>query len=931
MKKLLYAFLALILPGTIINSCSSGPVIPESMPEIIFTQSDNSSWNSSHYLWGYFVGYVDLEQGEYELVPVRSIDTHFNVLGFLEFAPCSDCVQISGVDITPDGDLLADFTITHPFQNMAFSGFDVRGILMFDGSAEFPVAGVTASDSNAGDGEVINADGYTALYNFTTTGAGPNGLQGYLEGKIATSTDPDATINGYKRFVTPDILNNRNAFYAGDEITAQYEVSLPGGPLVFGYAVDASWVPPTTTPVTNPSADFPAEANSVEAWRLDVEVSANTLTEGGGSANLKIRIFDYDGPDSYKVPVVECPYLFDGQAVATQVSVNDKFADYVAFISNSNNAGPGTYKFLVRVKETAADSAPPHLDLTAYQLINIEIPDFTGYAPVAIASVSNPNPSAGELLAFDGTDSIDTDNNGQSIVLYEWDIDGDGTYDGTGALFEYTYQYGGTYDVQLRVTDDEGEKDTLDQPLALDVTEGGWVKTWGSTNWVETSVMTMDTADDSVYIFGDFRGTVDFDPGPMEYNLSAPNSRTYLIKFDKVGNFEWVRAWDDGDPMQEQAVLVDSMSNVYVCGSFYGMTDLNPGPGSEEYTSAGTDAYVVSFTSEGEHRWTRVLTGSSTQVFSSAGISPSDEIILGGYDDRFIMDLDPGPGTDTFNSAGPLDCIVVKLDQSGDYMWGYVFGGTGDEFIYDLAVDQSGNVNIIGVFDSGIIEFNPGGTSHQHSNLGSDDAYLLQLTSSGNYFWSRTWGSASDEDVNYVSVFASGSIFVAGAFSDTVDFDPGAGTDERTNAGGKDPFLMKFDASGNYQWVQSWGGTGGDEPAGLHASDNGKVYILTEYYSNDVDFDPGPDVLNFPAWGSDDIAVSIFDASGTLVNAAHYGSDDSDDSTGIITDSQERIYISGNWYQGVMDFDPGPDEYIVIPKSANDESYLLKLMPDLSF
>jgi hypothetical protein len=139
-------------------------------------------------------------------------------------------VSITGAGVTPDGNILADFTISHPFGSMNFSGFDVWGIMMFDGSHDFPVAGVTTPDMDSGEGEVLNVDGFTTLYNFSTAGAGPGGLQGYIDGDIATTEMPDATLNGYKRFVTSDILNNRNAFYAGDEITVQYEVALPGGP-----------------------------------------------------------------------------------------------------------------------------------------------------------------------------------------------------------------------------------------------------------------------------------------------------------------------------------------------------------------------------------------------------------------------------------------------------------------------------------------------------------------------------------------------------------------------------------------------------------------------------------------------------------------------------------------------------------------------------
>src|SRR5262249_60067915 len=49
------------------------------------------------------------------------------------------------------------------------------------------------------------------------------------------------------------------------------------------------------------------------------------------------------------------------------------------------------------------------------------------------------------------------------IVRYEWDLDGDGSYEqsGTAATATHTYKATGSYHVGLRVTDADGEQDEL--------------------------------------------------------------------------------------------------------------------------------------------------------------------------------------------------------------------------------------------------------------------------------------------------------------------------------------------------------------------------------------------------------------------------------------------------------------------------------------
>ncbi|MEP5338306.1 MAG: ThuA domain-containing protein [Algibacter sp.] len=74
--------------------------------------------------------------------------------------------------------------------------------------------------------------------------------------------------------------------------------------------------------------------------------------------------------------------------------------------------------------------------------------------PIAIASA---DPEAGTLpltVNFNASDSYDPDI-GDSLT-YEWDFDGDGTFDATGLTPSNIYTVSGTYNVQLKVTDTEG-------------------------------------------------------------------------------------------------------------------------------------------------------------------------------------------------------------------------------------------------------------------------------------------------------------------------------------------------------------------------------------------------------------------------------------------------------------------------------------------
>ena len=59
--------------------------------------------------------------------------------------------------------------------------------------------------------------------------------------------------------------------------------------------------------------------------------------------------------------------------------------------------------------------------------------------------------------------------------------------------------------------------------------------------------------------------------------------------------------------------------------------------------------------------------------------------------------------TNTFNSIGGSDVIIVKYDSNGSFIWGKVIGGVGNETITDLGIDLNNNLIIVGDFMSNLI------------------------------------------------------------------------------------------------------------------------------------------------------------------------------------------------------------------------------------
>jgi trimeric autotransporter adhesin len=97
--------------------------------------------------------------------------------------------------------------------------------------------------------------------------------------------------------------------------------------------------------------------------------------------------------------------------------------------------------------------------------------------------------------------------------------------------------------------------------------------------------------------------------------------------------------------------------------------------------------------------------------------------------------------------------------------------------------------------------------------------------------YAGTGGSANAENGKAICTDASGNVYVTGSFSNTVDFDLGAGTANLTSNGSNDIFIASYTSAGVYRWAVSAGGVGNDNstPNGGICTDGVSVYATGSY------------------------------------------------------------------------------------------------------
>jgi hypothetical protein len=192
-----------------------------------------------------------------------------------------------------------------------------------------------------------------------------------------------------------------------------------------------------------------------------------------------------------------------------------------------------------------------------------------------------------------------------------------------------------------------------------------WAKSMGGISGDVGYSIDMDALG-NVYISGYFQGAADFDPGNGTANLtSAGFEDIFVSKLDNSGNLIWAKRIGGTSSDLGESIAVDAAGNAYITGYFKETADFDPGIGTADLTSAGTeDIFVSKLDASGNFVWVKRMGSSSSDVGFSIAIDASSNVYTTGYFGETV-DFDPGIGTANLTSAGSEDIFVSALSQTG--------------------------------------------------------------------------------------------------------------------------------------------------------------------------------------------------------------------------------------------------------------------------
>ncbi len=124
------------------------------------------------------------------------------------------------------------------------------------------------------------------------------------------------------------------------------------------------------------------------------------------------------------------------------------------------------------------------------------------------------------------------------------------------------------------------------------------------------------------------------------------------------------------------------------------------------------------------------------------------------------------------------------------------------------------------------------------------------------------------------------------------------------------------------KWVKQIGGISADEVQAITVDAAGNIYT-TGFFTETVDFDPGPGVTNLTAFEDEDAFVCKMDNTGKFIWAKNFEGTNYQTGLTIAVDAAGNVYTGGIFF-GQVDFDPGPSVF-KITTFGNKDDYISKL------
>lgn len=364
--------------------------------------------------------------------------------------------------------------------------------------------------------------------------------------------------------------------------------------------------------------------------------------------------------------------------------------------------------------------------------------------------------------------------------------------------------------------------------------------------------------------------------------MMVKNKKLWLIASALFGfgslfaqDWDWVAIFDGpGNESISDLTLVPS-NEVWAGGSFDQSQEWN---GWNLQTIGQEDLILIKFDPSGAPLFP--LAGGSADTDESVDLEPAPDqgvYWTGIFWDQIFWDngfalASPVPGKAVF---------LVRVDSSGNILWGTSLNSTGNTQVTDMLVAPDGDVWLCGFF-SETLYFDLGDLTA----TGSSDAWLARFSADGDMEYAQRLGGAGQVEAMSLASGPDGSLLLGGTFNGT--WQAGTTLFESPTAD-EDAFLLRLLPTGGVLWAKKAGAQYGDFGVAIASTDE-RVFFAGRFLGP-LEVSPGWEISTVGF--NEDIFLIAYDLDGVPLWASAEGGTGNEVAQDLIIRKQGPLLAGG--------------------------------------
>lgn len=375
-----------------------------------------------------------------------------------------------------------------------------------------------------------------------------------------------------------------------------------------------------------------------------------------------------------------------------------------------------------------------------------------------------------------------------------------------------------------------------------------------------------------------------------------------LSKFTNAGQLIWSFSVQNAGTSLAK-IKLDNLGNIYFAGNFQGNMIMSPGDTITNNVGS-EDIFLAKYDTAGNFIWAFAIGSPSLDYIFDLNIDNSGNPIICGRFGVGTIDFDPGNGTANLNCTYDYNGFLAKYSSAGNYIYAKQIRGIiqppqihpGRSIIYSMVVDNSDNIYLAGTFNLKCdFDFSSSNTT-AYRFKGAEASFFAKYDANTNLIFVKILSENETDphdgyEVNSLDIELDNSnIVISGNFNDTIDFNPGSGTNKLISQSGiRDGFIARYDNNGNYIWAKKI------------------LNVINAAYGNpSIAVDNNGNTYLHAGNGGGNLSIYKFNSSG--IKIFEHLSYTSGDAGEIVVDNNSNFYLTalggGKAFVGDLDFSP---------------------------